>query len=457
MSAGFNPMVLSAQYSEVPDELSSSRRAKPIPLSVRTVAVPTQSGTASSGTQILFQLNSASGFIKPASMYLKCRVSVTQATNDNAQVVAWGNACRNASSIIDRFTVSSGAVLESINNYGSSYIPTLLLHCANQPYLEGDDAMLEGRRRPILAADAATSNAAGRSAEVNGWVDVTANNAGVNTFVDVAIPLYSNLFCNEKGYPLCLLAQNTLIQLDLSTVGKAFFTTSAAVITEYTVSNAQLVYDLITPSPEYLMMLKQELASGMLYQIPFVSSLSTQFAKTAGTSTTFNWGCGLSSLKGVTYSAVLAPTTVTSEKYFISDNATGGVISNTGSNFRLFLDGQQQNSVIQDSTAVRYAQMTSVFGLLTDVNRTTGAGGVFGAAGAVTDYVKTPVTYEQNYFVGGQSCAKINECMAMTGSQVNNLTMIIETSGSNAGTYLANAWHDRIMVVDASGSASIIL
>ena len=100
--------------------------------------------------------------------------------------------------------------------------------------------------------------------------------------------------------------------------------------------------------------------------------------------------------------------------------------------------------------------MTSVFGLLTDVNRTTGAGGVIADNGDTT-YDRTPLTYEQSYFVGGQSCAKINECMAMTGSQENNLTMIIETSGSNAGTYLANAWHDRIMVVDASGSASIIL
>lgn len=447
MSAGFNPMVLSAQYSEVPDELSSSKRAKPIPLSVRTVAVPTQSGTASSGTQILFQLNSASGFIKPASMYLKCRISVTSAAT--AATIAWGNACRNASAVIDRFTVSSGAVLESINNYGSSYIPTLLLHCANQPYLEGDDSMLEGRRRPTTFA---ASGVAGLSAQVNGWVDQTAT-AGVNTFIDVAIPLYSNLFCNEKAYPLALLAQNTLIQLDLATFGKAFYA-SAGGITDYQVSNAQLVYDLITPSPEYLMMLKQELASGMLYQVPFVSSLGTQFAKT-GSNTTYQWGIGLSSLKGVTYSAVLNPTTSSDLKYFISDNSAGGAINNTATNFRLFLDGQQQNSVIQDSTAVRYAQMTSVFGLLTDVNRTTGAGGII--ADGTTNYDKTPVTYEQNYFVGGQSCAKINECMAMTGSQVNNLSLIIETSGANNGTFLCNAWHDRIMVVDASGSASIIL
>jgi hypothetical protein len=454
MSVGFNPMVLSAQYSDVPDELSSSKRAKPIPLSVRTVAVPTQSGSATSGTQILFQLNSVSGFIKPASMYLKARITATvTAGNAGANtIVAWGNSCRNASAIIDRFTVSSGAVLESINNYGSSYIPTLLLHCANQAYLEGDDSMLEGRKRPAASA---FGSAAGDSAGVAGWVDVpTGSSFGFNSYVDVAIPMYSNLFCNEKAYPLALLAQNTLIQLDLATLGKALYCQNAA-ITEYTVSNAQLVYDLITPSPEYLMMLKQELAAGQLYQVPFVSALATQFAKTAGTSTTFNWGCGLSSLKGVTYSAIINPTTVTDAKYLVSDNVTGGLLVNTGSNFRLFLDGQQQNSVIQDSSAVRYAQMTSVFGLLTDVTRTTGAGGVI--AYGTTDYTKSPVTYEANYFVGGQSCAKINECMAMTGSQVNNLSMIIETSQSNAGTYLANAWHDRILVIDASGSASIIL
>jgi hypothetical protein len=454
MSVGFNPMVLSAQYSEVPDELTSSNRAKPIPLSVRTVAVPTQSGSATSGTQVLFQLNSASGFIKPASMYLKCRITAT-VTNANAggnRIVTWGNACRNASAIIDRFTVSSGAVLESINNYGSSYIPTLLLHCANQAYLEGDDSMLEGRKRPATSAFGAN---AGDSAGLAGWVDVPNGlNFGLNSFVDVAIPLYSNLFCNEKAYPLALLAQNTLIQLDLATLGKAFYTDDALAITEYTVSGAQLVYDLITPSPEYLMMLKQELAGGQLYQVPFVSALGTQFSK-GGASTTFNWGVGLSSLKGVTYSVIASPTTVTNAKYLISDNVTGGLISNTGSNFRLFLDGQQQNSVIQDSSAVRYAQMTSVFGLLTDVNRTTSSGGVitYGA----TDYSKSPVTYEANNFVGGQSCAKINECMAMTGSQVNNLSLIIESSQANAGTFVCNAWHDRIMVIDASGSASIIL
>jgi hypothetical protein len=455
MATGFNPMILSAQYSEVPDELQSSRRAKPIPLSVKTVAVPTQSGAATSGSQLLFQLNSATGFIKPASMYLKARITLTT-TGGNAAAfgcVAWGNSCRNASSIIDRFTVSSGAVLESINNYGSVYIPTLLLHCSNQTYLESDDGMLEGGKRLAAAAAGNNGAAAGNSALYNRWVDIPNGSAtNFNTYVDVAIPMYSNLFCNEKSYPIALLAQNTLIQLDLATFGKAM-TVSSGVATEYTVSSAQLVYDLITPSPEYLMMLKQELAQGQLYQVPFVSTLASQFAK-SGQSTTYNWGVGLSSLKGITYSCVTDQTVVTSLKSLFSDNAVNGA----GANFRLFLDGQQQNSVMQDTSAVRYAQMTSVFGLLTDVNRTTGAGAEITIADGATAYSRNPTTYEANYFVGGQGCAKVNESLAMTGSQVNNVSMIVETSGSTANSVIVcNAWHDRILVIDGAGSASIIL
>jgi hypothetical protein len=322
MSAGFNPVVLSAQISEVPEELKSSSKPKPIPLSRAQMAVPSQSATQNSGGQVLFQLNSSNGFIKPGSVMLKCRVTLVSAGNTTADtIVAWGNACRNSSAIIDRFTVSSGAVLESINNYGSSYVPTLLLHCANQPYTQNDDALLEGAKRPTANANGSTSVA------TNGWRDVanaTAFNT-VNTYVDVCIPLYSNLFQNEHGFPLCLLAQNTMIQLDLAQFGKAFFISAGGngVVTDFQVSNAFLVYDLIQPSPEYIMALKDQMRQGMLYQIPFVSALGSQFAK-QGASTTVNWGVGVSSLKGVTYSTLVAPATVTDAKYLTSDCAVNG-------------------------------------------------------------------------------------------------------------------------------------
>lgn len=465
-----NPMVLSAQYSEIPDSLVSSERKKPIPLSVKTMAVASQSGSASSGGQINFQISSSNGFIKPNSVYVKCRVALTAVAGvatANA-ILAWGNACRNSSSVIERFTVSSGNQLESINNYGSSYIPTLLLHCANQAYKNGDDGLLEGGFRGLTAWNFTDQ---GASSANNAWVDIPAGTAygTANTYVDVCIPLYSNLFSNEKAYPLALMAQSTLIQLDLAVFGKAMYSaeTVAPIVagyTDFTVSNAQICYDLIQVSPEYLMALKGQMAQGMLYSIPFTSVLSSQFAK-QGNSTSYSWGLGLSSLKGVTYSCLTAPTTITDPKYLRSD-CTVGVLA--GNNFRLFIDGQQQNSMVQDSNSARYASQQSVFGLLTDVNRSVCSGGILAYTGLVagvltpantlsTNYATNAKTYDQNFYVGGQGCLKVNESLTMSGTQANNLSLIIETDQATATVVIANAWHDRILVVDSQGSCNIVL
>ena len=456
-----NPMVLSAQYSEIPNELQSSERKKPIPVSVKTMAVASQSGSASSGSQLNFQISSANGFIKPNSVFIKCRVSLTSsgAAAGADTVVAWGNACRNSSSIIDRLSINSGNQLESINNYGSSYVPTLLLHCSNQAYKAGDDGLLESGYRastnaiylPAVVGPPAVP--AITSATLNAWVDCpTAIVTGVaNTYVDVCIPMYTNLFSNEKAYPLALMAQATQITLDLAVFGKAMYLSTATAYTDYTVSNAQICYDLIQVSPEYLMALKGQMAQGMLYSIPFTSVLSTQFAK-QGNSTTYSWGVGLSSLKGVTYSGFVAPTTVTDPKYLKSDCSVGTL---AGNNMRLFIDGQQQSSMVQDSTSARYASQQGVFGLLTDVSRSVCSGGIL--AYGTTEYATNARNYESTYFVGGQGCLRVNEYQAMAGSQANNLSVIIETDGTACTVIQANAFHDRILVIDGAGSCNIVL
>ena len=459
-------MVLSAQYSEIPNELVSSDRKKPIPLSVKSMAVASQSGSASSGGQLNFQISSANGFIKPNSVFVKCRVTLTPvAGNATASaILAWGNACRNSSSVIERFTVSSGNQLESINNYGSSYIPTLLLHCANQSYKNGDDGLLEAGFRGLTGWTYVAQQAgppvvpAVSSSTQNAWVDIPAGTAygTANTYVDVCIPLYSNLFSNEKAYPLALMAQSTLIQLDLAVFGKALYSaeTVAPIVagySDFTVSGAQLCYDLIQVSPEYLMALKGQMAQGMLYSIPFTSVLSSQFAK-QGNSTTYSWGCGLSSLKGVSYSCITAPTLITDAKYLRSDCTVGTV---AGNNFRLFIDGQQQNSMTQDTNSARYAGQQAIFGLLTDVNRSVCSGGIL--AYGTTNLATNPRTFDENFFVGGQGCIRVNEYQTMSGTQANNLSLIIETDQNVATVVIANAWHDRILVIDANGSCNIVL
>ena len=456
-SAGVNPMTLSAQYSEIPNEITSSERKKPIPMSVRQVAVATQSGSATSGGQLNFQISSANGFIKPNSMYIKCRItlnSLAGATAAANAIIAFGNACRNASSIIERFTVSSGNQLESINNYGSSYSPTLLLHCSNKSYRDSDDVLMEGSYRGTSLWYAGVGggivNGSATSVSQNAWVDLLlGQNLNVNTYVDVTIPLLSNLFSNEKAYPLCLLSQATNISIDLATMGKAFYCSEA--YTDFTVSQAQICYDLLQVNADYLMALKGQMAQGMLYSIPFTSVMSSQFAK-QGTSTTISWGLGLSSLKGVTFSAVVNPTTLNDPKYLISDCSVG---TQAGRNIRLFLDGMQQSAVVLDSSAAAYASQQQVFGLLTDVSRSCVSGGIltFGT----TNYMVNAQTYENNFYVSGQACHKVAENLAMTGSQCNQLSLIIETTNSTGTVLYCNAWHDRLMVVDANGSANIVL
>lgn len=455
MSVGFDVQPLSCQFSEIPQTLESSKRTKPIPLNVQTAFVSTQSGQQSNGGSLIFQLNSANGYIKPGSMYLKCRITLVGSGGavGGDTVVTWGNGCRNASSIIERFNVSCGSLIESINYYGSSYVPTLLLHTSNQSFVQGDDAILETNKRTV-----ATALNAGGNANANSLLDVANGQNATNQVVDVCIPLYSNLFNNEIGYPLCLMQQNTVIQLDLAVLGRALYVSRANAYTDYQVSNAFLVYDLIQPSAEYIMMEKQKLAQGQMFQIPFVSALASAYQK-AGTTTNINWGVGLSSLLGVTYSCLANPSTLTDPKYLTADAtitlATGGSLGGN-SNFRVFLDSIQKNAVVIDTIPVAYAEMQKVFGILGDVTRTSANGGIVTAVTA-SDFTTSAYNYATYYFVGGFNTTKVNETMALTGSAVNNLQIILDTAGNGATVVNVLAWHQRILTVSADGSASILL
>lgn len=452
-----NPAMISAQFSAVPDSLTSSKKNRIMPVSVRNVAVPSTSGSQTSGGQLLFQMSSPNGFVKPGSLYLKCRITLSGSILNGAAAsfVAFANGTRSASSVIDRFTVTCGSVIESIQNYGSAYVPTLLLHAGTQSYLQGDDGIQEGGKRLVAASYIAGTNT---SVLLNQWVDLNANEtqpnvALANTYIDVAIPIFSNLFQNDRAYPLALQSSPTLLQFDLSQFGKAMSIGPTACYSEYTISNAQLVYDLVIPSAEFIQATKAEMAQGMLYSMPFVSALGTQFAKNSQ-SITYSWATGLSSLLGVTYSCLVAPSTVTSEKYLISDNTVGTITNN---NFRLMVDGVQQNSVILDTPAVRYSELAKVFGLLGDVSRTSGTCGLL-VANTAASFITSPVIYETVSFVGGLNTMKVSDgALAFSGTAANTIQIMLDT-GNNAATLVTlNAWHQRILVIDSTGNCSVVL
>ena len=458
MSAGMNPAMISAQLSAVPDALTSSKKNRIMPVSVRSVAVPSTSGSQTSGGQLLFQMSSPNGFVKPGSVYVKCRITLTAVNAANgaaASLVAFGNAVRSASAIFDRVTITCSSVLESIQNYGSAYVPTLLLHAGTQSYLQGDDGIQEGGKRNTALTYAAIGTA---SVANNTWVDLAANETAANvalanTYIDVCIPLFSNLFQNDRAYPLALMNSPTLLQFDLAQFGKAMSIGPTACYSDYTVSNAFLVYDLIIPSGEFLQATKSEMAAGMLYSMPFVSALGSQFAKNSA-SITYNWAVGLSSLLGVTYSCLVGPSTLSDAKYLISDNSVGTTANN---NFRLMVDGVQQNSVILDTCSSRFSELQKVFGILGDVSRTSATGGIL-AANTASSFITSPIAYETYSFVGGLNTMKVSDGnLAFSGTAANTVQLMIDT-GNNTGTLVTvNAWHQRILVISADGSTSIVL
>jgi hypothetical protein len=451
-----NPAHISAQMSAIPDGLMSSKKQRIMPVSVRNVAVPSTSGAQNAGGQLLFTLSSPNGYVKPGSMYLRCKVTLLNAIANGAapSFVAFGNVVRSGSSLLDRLTINCGAVLESIQNYGSSYVPTLLLHAGSQAYLQGDDGLQEGGKRytAVTYADATTT-----SVLYNRWIDLAANAnlaavQAANTYIEVAIPIFSNLFQADQAYPLALQNSPTTVQIDLAQFGKAFSIGPTALYSDYQITNAQLVYDLIIPSAEYTQALKAEMASGMLYSMPFVSSLGTQFAKNSD-NITYSWATGLSSLLGVTYSCQVAPNTVTSEKYLISDNAIG----NPNCNFRLMIDGIQQNTVMLDTSSVRYSELAKVFGLLGDTSRTSSSAGALVASTAAST-ILTTTDYETFSFVSGVNCMKISDgALAFSGTAANQVQLMLQTTANTASLVVVNAFHQRILVIDAGGNCSIVL
>jgi hypothetical protein len=154
----------------------------------------------------------------------------------------------------------------------------------------------------------------------------------------------------------------------------------------------------------------------------------------------------------VSFSGVQNPNTLADPKYLISDCSVG---TQAGNNIRLMLDGAQQSSVVVDSSASRYASQQQVFGLLTDVSRSVSSGGILGFG--TTNYQVSAHTYDNHFYVGGQATAKVSESLAMTGSQCNQLSLIVETNQNVATVLYCNAWHDRLVVIDANGSANIVL
>jgi hypothetical protein len=403
--SGSHQYGLAAATTDIPPSFGSSSLPRPIASSVQIVNLASQSGTQGSGGLISFQMPTgaaAGGYLKPNSLYLRGTCNLTGAGGAPA---AYALPSSSASCLINRMTCSvGGTIVSQINNYHLLH-EMLLQHTTSYGYFNYDSKILEGTAALSFAA-------------------------AVNPTHNFVIPVINPLFTADKAVPLFLLNAPIQVNFDLNNLNNAIRAQNAGDATAFTITNAQLVYEVVHVDANYVNEVKSALGAGNAYQIN-LHDFQTLMTASAG-SLNYNIGANLSSVRGIAY------TQVTNAPALLGDTL---LTANAQTDFRLYLDGRLINSFAMDTGAAIYAEMNRTFGNMFDSNITTNSG--------------SAATYLTNYFTGGISCNRVSDVMAMTGSAAQNINFVLTSAGGNNNTYIVVLF-DQILTIDVTGNVMLV-
>ena len=234
------PYVLPSFKDAVPESWRSNSAPKPPASSLQTVVISSLSSTQNSGghTDISVPLGPSSGIMSQA--YIKFTVNVT--TGGATDAVRFKGAQHSALALFNRYTTSiNGIALDTIANFDQT-AGDLLNHCTSNDWLKNDSAVLMGSNVTFTAVASAITE----------------------TF---CIPLFGFL---SGTIPTYLMNGQLNIGIDWNPINRAFFSAAGA-IAQYTISGVQLVYDRVTPSQEFIDMVKSDLRAGNKFVIPYVN------------------------------------------------------------------------------------------------------------------------------------------------------------------------------------------
>jgi hypothetical protein len=419
-----NSYNLSAGNSDVPPSLSSSPYPRPVSCVKQIVSIASTSADQQAGGLVSFAIPTGMGsgaYLVNNSVYLNCRITLnTSANYTSGNDTGFALPSQSASAIINRLTLSIGSQqVCQINQYHLLH-EILLTHTTNRNYYIDDSCILQYT--------------------TNSKTFLSGTTAGYNSpYVDVVIPLICPLW-QERSVPLFLLNAPILLQLDLNTKDNALYgATATDTALGFKVSNAQLVYETLQMSPEYVNEIKMAMSKGLLYQI----NMTDYMTLTTASSAYLNYliGCNLSSVKGVIY------TQVTNSP---ASNVVTTLASNTQTNFRLYLDGRQINNFNLSSDAQIFCEFQRCLGNMFDSNITSYIG-----TDAQAGNTSRPF-YRSSYFAGGVSCSRINDNgYCMTGSPCQSINFVLESAGGSKNVYIVVVYED-ILTIDVNGNVQLI-
>lgn len=407
---------LAASQTDMPLSLGPSTSARPVPSKTSLVNIASRTAEQGPNGLVDFQINTGAGtgYIKPNSMYFNCDVEVEAVDEFKAGAAGAGGVddfakfslpSASASSLIESLTLAGGSTTpHQINDYWILH-EMLLSHTTSKSYYDNDNALYQNAGQNIITGALAV---------------------GASSTVNVVVPLIIPCFNSEKAFPLFLLNAPLNLTLKTNSVGAAL---RASKNCTYKIKNPRLVYEQIYVEEPLQQSFKSALSSGNLYQLHLQDFMTLKVASSANLN--YQIGANLSSILGVLYTQV---------KNNPVYNADTVLSSNTQTNFKLLLDGRQINQFDLSKKSQIFAEMNRALSNMFDSNSTS---------------CSTAANYLSTYFVGGVSCNRFNESMAMTGTPAQNINLELSCAG---GAFNVNVvvMYNQILAIDAVGAITLI-
>jgi hypothetical protein len=406
LSGRTGTLIPASSISDVPNSLVSLRQMRAMPSRNQIIQLAASNGASQNDTGVVsFNIGcgAGQGYLKAGSAYLQFEFTPTL----SAGTTDFNGTQKSAQAVIRSLNVNIGGLqVEMVQDY-NHYARIIEAHCANANYVERDAS--------ITSQSSAMASA--------------------TTYV-FCIPILSGLLQQEQHLPLWLLNSQLQIQLNLASAGEALYTTGGTA-TSFTVANPVLVYEKIFVDGEFEMAVRQKLAQGGLYELPFYSAMSYRSNASAGTFSQ-NIGVNLTSLSSCLWAHIAQADVAssTAQKLFITNNPN----TKAGSDRVVRVDGSQlvQHQVYDPTTS--FMEMQRAVGSINDVGQTT---------------VATKANWTTDYFVNGQSAERFSDAdLTMRGRSCNNA--VIEEKGVAASSvvflYLV---YCGVLIIDAQGGCVI--
>ena len=417
--------VLPASQDAVPEAFRSNRMAKPINCSMQTVNVPALTGDASaSGTSVIQVPAGASAGIM-CNAYLRFSVKATSSANGAANsTFLFKGATASATALINRVSTYVNSVqVDNIQNADQVY-DQLFGHSTSYDWLSHDAKQL-----------------------MYSGVTFNTDGAASTAVIQVCVPLIG-LLGSQQAMPLYLINGQLQIQIDWNSVNRSFYenTANATNLNGFTISSVQLVYDRVQPEQAFIDHVRSQMMGGQKYVFGYTNYQCTTLSTAAGQQS-FNYGLNVSSLRGVVANQILSTNLTTLAQ-------SGYSLNNGMSQFVIQLDGRLISSLTLDSVnapALVFAELQKSQARIFDASITDSVD----ITAAVLAGAQAAGTFLTKSFAAGQSCQRVNEGLAFSGSPVSVVTLQTTTTAANYTMHIVFI-SDMQLLVDSSGSVEIV-